>query len=132
MNTNVLMEVRFALAPEQDLGVTSRGHRKVWPILGGRFEGERLRGRVVSGADWGIVRSDGVLELDLRVALETEDGAQITMTFFGLRDDAKHYFRTLPRFTTASPKYAFLNRVLTVSTSKLTPEGPIHVVEEVL
>lgn len=132
MNTKPLFELRFIVASEQDLGTTPHGHRKVWVISGGSFAGDRLRGTVLSGADWGILRPDGVLELDLRVTLDTDDGAKIHMTFVGLRDDAHGYFRTLPRFETAAPQYAFLNRLLAVSTSKITPDGPVHVVEEVL
>ena len=45
----------------------------------------------------------GTFELDLRVTLETDDGALIHMTFTGVRDDANRYFRTLPRFETAVP-----------------------------
>ena len=84
----------------------------IFPIIGGSFEGERLRGIVLGGADWVTAAADGALELDLRLTLQTEDGALIHMTFTGVRDDAHHYFRTLPRFETAAPKYAFLNRLL--------------------
>ena len=44
-----------------------------------------------------------------------------------LRDDANHYLRTLPRFETAAPKYAFLNRRLAVGIG----EGPVHAIEEI-
>ena len=49
------------------------------PITGGTFEGPRLKGKVLPGADWQIVRPDGVLELEARYALETDDGALISM-----------------------------------------------------
>jgi hypothetical protein len=54
------------------------------------------------------------------------------MTFTGVRDDENHYFRTAPRFETAAPKYAFLNRLLAVGLGEIRPEGPVHVVEEIL
>jgi hypothetical protein len=54
------------------------------------------------------------------------------MTFTGVRDDANHYFRTLPRFETAAPKYAFLNRLLAVGIGEIQPDGPVHVIEEIL
>ena len=76
--------------------------------------------------------SDGTFELDLRVTLETEDGALIHMTFTGVRNDANHYFRTLPRFETAEPKYAFLNRLLAVGIGEIRQEGPVHIIEEIL
>ena len=56
----------------------------------------------------------------------------IHMTFTGVRNDANHYLRTLPRFETADPKYAFLNRLLAVGIGEVRPEGPVHAIEEIL
>ena len=86
------------------------------------------------GDDWTVKRSDGVIELDLRITLETDDGALIHMTFGGIRDDAPAapYFRTVPRFETAAAKYAFLNRLLAVGTAEIRADGPVHVIEELL
>ena len=86
------------------------------------------------GDDWTVKRPDGVLELDLRVTLETDDGALIHMTFEGIRDDGAPgapYFRTLPRFETAEPKYSFLNRLLAVGKGEIRADGPVHVIEEI-
>ena len=66
------------------------------------------------------------------MTLETDDGALIHMTFTGVRDDANHYFRTLPRFETAAPKYTFLNRLLAVGIGEIGPDGPVHTIEEIL
>jgi Protein of unknown function (DUF3237) len=82
-----------------------------------------------------VKRADGVLELDLRITLETDDGALIHMTFEGIRDDAApggSYFRTLPRFETADARYAFLNRLLAVGAGEIGDGGPVHVIEEIL
>ena len=57
---------------------------------------------------------------------------QDPMTFTGVRDVANDYFRTLPRFETAAPKYAFLNRLLAVGIGEIRPDGPIHTIEEIL
>jgi hypothetical protein len=87
------------------------------------------------GDDWTVKRSDGIVELDLRVTLETEDGALIHMTFEGIRDDGapgSPYFRTLPRFETAEPKFSFLNRMLAVGSGEIRADGPVHVIEELL
>ena len=94
------------------------------------------------------MRSDGVLELDLRITLETDDGTLIYLTSFGLRhgppevlaalargeavDPSKYYFRTTPRFETSAPQYAFLNRLITISSGDRRPSGPIYTIEEVL
>jgi len=136
MRTRPLMSVRLKTAPTQNIGASPHGTRVTFPIIGGTFDGDRLRGQVLPGGDdWTLKRPDGVVELDLRVTLETEDGALVHMTFEGIRDDgaaADPYFRTTPRFETASPKYAFLNRILAVGTAEIRDGAPVHLIEEIL
>jgi hypothetical protein len=136
MRSRPLFTLRLTTAPVQDIGAVPHGVRVTFPITGGTFEGERLRGKVLAGGDdWTTKRADGVIELDLRVTLQTDDGALIHMTFDGIRDDqapGSPYFRTLPRFETADPKYSFLNRLLAVGKGELRPEGPVHLIEEIL
>src|SRR5947208_15229000 len=87
MNSRLLMTLNVVVEHPQKIGAVPHGTRVTAPISGGRFEGPRLRGRVVpGGGDWTLLRTDGVLELDLRLTLETDDGALIHMTSFGLRD----------------------------------------------
>jgi hypothetical protein len=127
------MRLRLATAPIESVGPAPRGVLTIFPTAGGSFDGERLRGSVLpGGGDWVTARPDGTFDLDLRVTLETDDGALIYMTFTGVRDDANHYLRTLPRFETAAPKYAFLNRLLAVGIGELGPDGPVHSIEELL
>ncbi|MET0790930.1 MAG: DUF3237 domain-containing protein [Polyangiaceae bacterium] len=149
LSTVGLMTLQVAVAPPQRLGAVPHGTRVVVPILGGSFDGPRLRGRVLpGGGDWTLLRADGVLELELRITLETDDGALIYLASFGLRhgppeviaaiargesvDPASYYFRTTPRFETGHKKYAFLNRLLAVATADRKPSGPIYAVHEVL
>jgi Protein of unknown function (DUF3237) len=149
MNSTLLMTLEVAVAPPQKIGAVPHGTRATAPITSGRFEGPRLRGRVLpGGGDWTLLRSDGVLELDLRITLETDDGALIHFASFGLRhgppeviaalargetvDPASYYFRTTPRFETGHPKYAFLNRLLAVATGDRKPAGPIYTIDEIL
>jgi hypothetical protein len=130
------MTLRLSTAPTQNAGEGPGGTRFTIPIIGGSFEGDRLRGKVLTGGgDWVLKRPDGVLELDLRITLETDDGVLIHMTFEGIRDDdakGAPYFRTLPRFETADTKYTFLNRLLAVGAGEIGADGPVHVIEEIL
>ena len=149
MNSRPLMTVRIAAAPPQKLGMVPHGTRSIVPVTGGDFEGPRLRGKVLpGGTDWLLLRSDGVLELDLRITLETDDQALIYMTFQGLRhgppdaiaalgrgelvDPARYYFRTLPRFETSTEAYAFLNRIVSVGVGEGRPDGALHRIDEIL
>src|SRR5437773_11753800 len=115
MNSRLLMTLQVAVEGAQKIGAVPHGTRLTALISGGRFEGARLRGRVVpGGGDWTILRTDGVLELDLRLTLQTDDGALIHTTSVGLGDrraeviaairrgervdPSTYYFRTTPRF----------------------------------
>jgi len=149
MDSLLLMMLQVKVAGAQKIGPVPHGTRLTAPITDGHFEGPRLRGKVLpGGGDWTLLRGDGVLELDLRLTLETDDGALIHMTSFGVRhgppevlaaltrgervDPSTYYFRTTPRFETANPKYAFLNRLLAVSSGDRRAEGPIYTIYEVL
>lgn len=149
MHTRPLMTVSLAVAPPQLLGTVPHGTRSIVPVIGGEFEGSQLRGKVLpGGADWLLLRSDGVLELDLRITLETDDRALIFMTFQGLRhgppdvfaaldrgevvDPASYYFRTLPRFETSTEKYTFLNRIIAVGIGETRPGRAVHRIDEIL
>src|ERR1700682_75099 len=148
MTSRLLMMLQFFVAPPQKLGAVPHGTRVIAPITSGTFEGPRLRGRVLGGGDWTLSRSGGVLELDLRITLETEDGARISMTSFGLRhgppevlaalvrgesvDPATYYFRTAPRFETSAPSYAFLNRLIAIASGDRRPTGPIYTINEII
>jgi len=108
-----------------------------------------MRGKVLpGGGDWLLLRSDGVLELDLRVTLVTDDHALIYMTFQGLRhgppdifaalgrgeiiDPSRYYFRTAPRFETSAPQYAYLNRIVAVGIGETRPGQAVHRIDEIL
>ena len=149
MDSRLLMTLQVAVSGPQKIGAVPLGTRVIAPIASGHFEGPRLRGKVLPGSgDWTLLRGDGVLELDLRLMLETDDGALIYMTSFGLRhgppevmaalargesvDPSTYYFRTTPRFETGHPKYAFLNRLLAVSSGDRRPAGPIYTIDEIL
>src|SRR5256714_15165371 len=108
------MTLRVAIAGVQKIGAVPHGTRATALIASGHFEGPRLRGKVLPGSgDWTLLRADGVLELDLRFTLETDDGALIHMTFEGIREDGAPgapYFGPGPRFEPSAPKYSSLNR----------------------
>ena len=94
--------------------------------------GPKLSGRILpGGADWQIIRSDGVADIQARYTIETDAGARILVTSDGLRhgppavmerlargdivDPALYYFRTAMRFETADPSVDWLNRILALA-----------------
>jgi hypothetical protein len=148
MDSRLLMTLEVAVAGSQRIGAVPHGTRVTAPITSGQFDGPRLRGKVLGGGDWTLLRADGVLELDLRLTLETEDGVLIHMASFGVRhgppaviaalgrgervDPSTYYFRTTPRFETANMKYAFLNLLLAVASGDRRPEGVRYAIDEIL
>ena len=140
MTLQPLLRAEIALGPPQELGDTPAGRRRIIPIIGGSFHGERLNGRVLpGGADWQIVRADGVAELEARYTLETSDGARIYVQNFGYRhgpadvlrrladgkpvEPSLYYMRTTPRFETAAERYGWLNRTICVATGARRAES---------
>lgn len=106
------MEARVTIASALDIGVTPRGERRIIPITGGTFEGPALRGHVVpGGADWQIIRPDGVIELEARYTLVTEAGGLIYVVNRGIRHGTPPvYFRTAPVFESSVPELAWMMR----------------------
>lgn len=125
-------EARVDVGPVIDVGEVTGGRRRVVPILGGTFDGPRLRGRVLPGADWQVVH-DGVLsKIVARYLLETDAGSLIAITNRGLRhappdvlarmaagetvDPALVYFRTVATFESADPSLAWLTRSIVLGS----------------
>lgn len=148
--TRELLVLEAVLAPPQMVEATPYGLRKIVPVLGGTFTGERLRGTILpaGGHDWAMTRADGALVLDVRLVLQTDDDATILMTYRGIRtgdpavlariaageyvDPSEYYFRIVPFFETGSQKYAWLNSIVCVGFGDRVKAGPRYTVHEVL
>src|ERR1700709_2578864 len=121
IRTQHLLTVKLAVSGMQAIGETPSGNRRIGLVASGTFEGPKLRGIVLpGGADWIIGRPDGVTTLDVRIVLQTDDGAAIGLQYRGLRhgpqavmdkvnagefvEPSEYYFRTIVTFETASPK----------------------------
>ena len=115
LESEFLMELLLDVDPQLDAG-----HTSIAPVTGGSFSGARLQGTVHNGgADW-ITQVSGHSSLDVRITLETEDGAIIYMTYKGVvaRGDSGLYWRVTPVFNTASDGYDWLNHKVFVGKSK--------------
>ena len=94
------------------------GDHIVVPVIGGTFEGPRLKGVIVApSGDWMTHRPDGSNLLDVRLVLRTDDGQGISMTSRGIGytpPGGALYARILPMFETGATKYAWLNNIVAV------------------
>jgi len=145
-----LLTLSIELHPIYDLGVTPVGHRRIVPVSGGKFQGERLRGDILphAGSDLLITRADGAFQQDVRLALQTDDGALILVTYRGVRHSSpevaariargesvgpnEYYLRTSPFFETAAPQYDWLNRIVAVGVGERLPNGARYEIFEIL
>ena len=126
-----ILVVRAELAGILKFGSTPYGERRIINIQGGTVEGPKLKGKILpGGADWQIVRSDGVVDLRARYTVETDAGGHILVDSEGYRhgppevmarlardetvDPQLYYFRAFMRFETADPAAAWLNRILAI------------------
>ena len=132
------LTLRVQVGPPTELGDVPRGRRRIIPITGGTFEGPNVRGKVLSGgADWQIVRADGLAELDTRYTLQTDGGTLIYIQNAGIRhappevtrkllagepvDPSLVYFKTVPTFETSAPELLWLTRSIFIGTGERYP-----------
>ena len=145
---NFLYASIVEIEPPLLVGQGPYGERRIINITGGVFSGPRLSGRVLpGGADWQIIRRDGIAELTAQYALQTNDGALIYITNWGLRHGPKdvmerlaagdevepreYYFRATPTFETGAPGYAWLNGIIAVATGERRTDKVLITVYEV-
>jgi hypothetical protein len=110
-----LCDVTVTLRAPVALGSCPSGNRLVFEVEGGTIKGERLSGSVIgnANADWLVVGADGTGTLDVRVLMETDDGATILIQYQGRVDlgvPGAHVYAA-PRFDTGDERYAWLNKV---------------------
>lgn len=133
-------EVHAEVGAAVDVGPTPRGYRRIIPIVGGSVEGPGMKGRLLpGGADWQIVRPDGVAEIHARYTLDIEDQGLVYVVNAGIRradpetmarlnagelvDESQYYFRTFPRFETAAPACQWLMQSIFVGTGRRNPDS---------
>jgi hypothetical protein len=145
-----LFTLTIKLPPVLELGDTPAGNRRIFTVSGGQFTGDRLRGEVLpqAGSDLLLVRADGSYQQDVRLIVRTDDGALILMTYRGVRYASPevsariargeqvvasdYYLRTAPFFETSSPRYAWLNKIVSVAMGERQPDGVSYEVFEIL
>jgi len=128
-------EMRLQVGTPLELGDVGDGRRRIIPIAGGTFEGPGIKGTILpGGADWQMVRDDGVAEIDARYTLQTDTGQLIYIRNAGVRhappevmrkllageevNPSSVYFRTVPTFETSAPELEELTRAVYVASGE--------------
>jgi Protein of unknown function (DUF3237) len=82
------------------------------------------------GGDWQLVRADGVLEVNARYTIRTDDGALISVLNRGIVTAAgtERYVRSVPTFEApAGSAYDWLNKAVFVGTIEVANRAPLVV-----
>jgi len=125
------------LKPPVPIGAGPIGTRMYYDVIGGEVTGERLRGKVLGGGEWALIGPDGFLRIDVRVQVETHDGAFLYIQYVGLlgvneivqraletgggTDYGDQYFFTNPRLETGDERYAWVNTTFFVGEGRIRP-----------
>jgi len=125
-------ELRVKCDPAYTVGQTSHGSRVVIPIVGGTFEGPKMKGTVLSGgADYQLVdHANGRNEVEAIYSIKTDDGVFIHIRNCGLIVTSQNadgspnfYFRTAPKFEAPNDsKYNWLNNSIFVCKPGFAPD----------
>lgn len=129
------------------IGQTPAGLRRIASVTGGTFTGERLNGIALPGTDWVVNRPDGVMVIDVRLPLKTDDGAMIYLTYQGrfvaepeamarfakgaVLDAGEYSLVISAKFECGDPRYSWINNVVAVGTGEQTTTGPVYSIFEI-
>jgi hypothetical protein len=112
------------------------GARQIVPVIGGTFEGPKLKGKVVPpGADWLVRVNDTLRILDVRTLFVTDDDQRIYVNYRGVLhtpSGQERYQRVGMMFETGSEKYAWLNQIVAVGVGYTIPQRVPYRVFQIL
>lgn len=115
--------------PRVACGPTPFGSRVVAEVAEATAVGERLSGRLAgaAAADWATTGEDGVTIVDARIALETDDGASVLITYGGRIADLRIFpevaVYVAPVFHTGDPRYRWLCGIQAIGKGSFTADG---------
>jgi hypothetical protein len=149
LKSEYLLTYKVTVDTLHDVGAVPAGTRHVDMLGKGTFEGPRLRGLVLPGGmDMKTLRGDGAMVPNVRMVLQTDDGALIFMHYQGVRHGppevmariargevvppGDYYLRNTPYFETSASKYDWLNRIVAVGVGRRMPDHAAYDVFQIL
>lgn len=135
---NWFADLAVEVGVPQEVGRAQHGVRRLIPITGGQVTGQGWHGRVLAGgADFQLIVSDRMAELDARYVIEVDGGDLIYVCNRAVRTAAPEvmaklirgeavppdqvYFRCSPSFETASRSLGWITETLFVGTGLRRP-----------
>ena len=105
---------------------TPRGERIYQSITGGTVKGPKLNGKVYpdSGGDYGLLRADGVEDVNMHFMLSADDGEWIYVRHYGYQRRNDGYFRVAAYFDAEwDGPHAWLNDAVLIATAQPSDGG---------
>jgi len=139
-----IYRLEATVAPPLDVGDVAQGHRRIVPLMDGRFTGPELSGTLVPGAsaDWQIILPDGTALGDIRYTLLTDSGDLLYVQSRSIRhgspevlarlgrgedvEAGEYTFRTSTQIETAAPRLDWLNKGIFISVGGRQAIGVIY------
>ena len=149
LQSEFLATLSIAVGDSHILEDTPAGWRRIDTFSGGSLIGPRIRGRIVSGGSDALLRRrDGAMQPDVRLIVQTDDGALIFVTYRGIRHGppevmrriadgedvppAEYYLRSTPYFETGAARYDWLNRIVAVGVGRREPSAAVYEIHRIL
>lgn len=106
-----MLEATLELGDTHEFGETQYGMRRLLDVVGGSFEGSRVKGTVLTGGlQLELILANDTLEYEQIDIWRTDDGAPILLRSCGFAPDGANVTRFIPDFEVAtSSSHAWLN-----------------------
>ncbi|MFT4518141.1 MAG: hypothetical protein ACI9JM_000518 [Halioglobus sp.] len=124
------------------IGAGPIGTRVYYDVAGGEVTGDRICGKVLGGGEWALIGPDGFLRVDVRLQVETHDGAFLYIQYLGLlelneavqsalssgagTEYGDQYFFTNPRIETGDERYAWVNTTFFIGEGHILPNNSVE------
>ncbi|MBT4522184.1 MAG: DUF3237 domain-containing protein [Halieaceae bacterium] len=142
MNLTQEFTLSATLDEPLSIGAGPIGTRVFYDVTGGKIVGDRVNGTLLGGGEWALIGPDGFLRVDVRLQVETHDGAYIYIQYVGLlemngavqgaltnntgTEYGDQYFFTNPRIETGDERYAWLNTTFFVGEGHILPDRGVE------
>jgi hypothetical protein len=130
------------LKPPLPVGAAPIGTRMYYDVSGGEVIGDRIRGKLLGGGEWALIGPDGFLRPDVRLQVETHDGAYLYIQYLGLlelnekvqsalangtgTEYGDQYFFTNPRIETGDERYEWVNTTFFIGEGRILPNSSVE------
>jgi hypothetical protein len=142
MNLVQEFTAKASLKEPLPVGAGPIGTRVYYDVTGGEVIGDRIRGEILGGGEWALIGPDGFLRVDVRLQVETHDGAFLYIQYLGLlelneavqsaleggtgTDYGDQYFFTNPRVETGDERYAWVNTTFFIGEGHILPNNSVE------